>query len=61
LAVREKTLGFGQFAQKVSGLLRRNLSAEERLEQRTPENGPLFVTIRSIRHAESPLHTFSVM
>jgi hypothetical protein len=61
LAVREKTLGFCQFAQKVSGLFRRNLAGEEWLEQRTPENGPLFVTIRSIRHAASPLHTFSIM
>ena len=61
LSVREKMLGFGQFAQKVSGLFRRNLSAEEWLEQRTPENGPLFVTIRSIRHAASPWHTFSIV
>jgi hypothetical protein len=54
-------LRFGQFAQKVSGLLGRNLSAEEWLEQRTPENGPLFVTIRSIRHVESPWHTFLIV
>ena len=61
LSVREKMLGFGQFAQKVSGLFRRNLSAEEGPEQRTPENGPLFVTIRSIGHAASPWHTFSIV
>ena len=61
LSVREKMLGFGQFAQKVGGLLRRNLSAEQWPEQRTPENGPLFVTIRSIRHAASPWHTFSTV
>jgi hypothetical protein len=61
LPIREKLLGFGQFAQKVSGLFRRNLSAEEWLEQRTPENGPLFVTIRSIRHAASPWHMISIM
>jgi hypothetical protein len=61
LSVREKMLRFGQFAQKVSGLLGRNFSAEEWLEQRTPENGPLFVTIRSIRHAVSPWHTFLIV
>ena len=61
LPVREKMLGFSQFAQKLSGLLGRNLSAEEWLEQRTPKNGPLFVTIRSIRHAASPWHTFSIV
>jgi len=61
LAVREKALGFRQLAQKVSGLLRRNLSAEEWLEQRTPENGPLFVAIRSTGHPTSPFHTFFIM
>jgi hypothetical protein len=54
-------LRFGQFAQKASRLFRRNLSAEEWLEQRTPENGPLFVAIRSIRHAASPWHTFLIV
>ena len=35
----------GQFVQKATGLLRRNLSVEQGTQQRTPENGPMFLAI----------------
>ena len=35
----------GQLVQKATGLFRRNLSVEQRSQQRTPENGPLFLSI----------------
>ena len=59
LAIGEKVLGIGQGAQKLPSLLRRNLVANQRLQQRTPENGPLLVAIGPVRHgADSPFRTF---
>ncbi len=56
LAVGEEMLGGGQLVQKGTGLFRRNLSVEQRPQQRTPENSPLFLPVghgrRSFPHVD---------